>query len=107
MESLGAAIILVYAGLLVVGGVIGWRVSGSRISLTAGLASAALLVLAYRLSLSNAFGGYLLATAVALGLAVMFSRRLRKTNKFMPSGLMLVLSSVAALLLAAITALSW
>jgi uncharacterized membrane protein (UPF0136 family) len=107
MQNFGMAIVVVYGSLLVVGGVIGWRVSGSRVSLTASLASAALLAVAYRISLSNAFGGYLLATAVALGLAVVFSRRLRKTKKFMPSGMMLAVSSVAALLLAGITALSW
>jgi hypothetical protein len=52
-------------------------------------------------------GGYLLATVVALGLAVLFFRRLRKTGRFMPSGLMLVVSSAAALLLGGIAALSW
>ena len=107
MQTFGVAIIVAYGSLLVVGGVIGWRVSGSRVSLTASLASAALLAVAFRISLSNAFAGYLLATAVALGLAVVFSRRLRKTRKFMPSGLMLILSSVAAVLLAGITAVSW
>jgi uncharacterized membrane protein (UPF0136 family) len=107
MQSFGVVVILLYAGLIVVGGVIGWRVSGSRASLTASLASAALLAIAYRLSLSNMLGGYLLATVVALGLAVLFFRRLRKTGRFMPSGLMLVVSSAAALLLGGIAALSW
>lgn len=107
MQSLAVAIFVVYGGILVAGGVIGWRLSGSRVSLTASLASAALLAIACRLSLTNAFGGYLLATAVALGLAIVFSRRLRKTKKFMPAGLMLIVNVVAALLLAGITALSW
>jgi uncharacterized membrane protein (UPF0136 family) len=107
MHSLAVAIFWVYGGILIVGGVIGWRLSGSRISLTAGLASAAMLAVAYRLTLINAFGGYLLATAVALALAIVFSRRLRKTKKFMPSGLRLSVSGLVALALAAITALSW
>jgi uncharacterized membrane protein (UPF0136 family) len=107
VHTVAVAILWVYGGILVVGGIIGWRLSGSRISLTASLASAALLVVAYRLALTNAFGGYLLATAVAMALTIIFSRRLRKTKKFMPSGLMLAVSGLAALALAAITALSW
>jgi uncharacterized membrane protein (UPF0136 family) len=107
MHALAVAIFWVYGSILVVGGIIGWRVSGSRISLTASLASVALLAVAYRLVMTNAFGGYLLATAVALALTIVFSRRLKKTKKFMPSGLMLAVSGLAALALAAITALSW
>src|SRR6266478_8565073 len=57
MNSLISAVILSYAGLLVVGGVIGWRVSGSRISLTSSLISAALLAVAYRISLGSPFAG--------------------------------------------------
>ena len=104
MQNLVVAIFLVYGSILIVGGVIGWRLSGSRVSLTASLASAALLGVAYRLSLSNPFGGYLLGTTVALGLAIVFFSRLQKTKKFMPAGLMLVVSTVVALLLAGVTA---
>jgi uncharacterized membrane protein (UPF0136 family) len=107
VQTVVSAILLVYGAILVVGGVIGWRLSGSRISLTASLGSAALLAVAYRFSLANDFGGYLLATAVALGLAIVFSRRLRKTKKFMPWGLLLIVSGAVALLLAGITAMAW
>lgn len=106
MRTLAPAIILIYGGILMAGGLVGWRVSGSRISLTASLASAALLAIAYRISLAAAFAGYLMAMAVALGLAVLFSFRLRKTRKFMPAGLMLLVSGAVAILLGWATALA-
>ena len=106
MAALGTGVIIVYGVLLVVGGIIGWKKSGSRISLTASLASAVLLAIAHRISLTAPFGGYLLATAVALALTLLFSNRFRKTRKFMPSGMMLVVSGVATLLLAAVAAAS-
>ena len=45
METIAAAAILIYAAILVIGGVVGWRLSGSRMSFTASLTSAALLTI--------------------------------------------------------------
>ena len=59
METIAAAAILIYAAVLVIGGVVGWRLSGSRMSFTASLISVALLTTAYSLSHSSSFGGYL------------------------------------------------
>ncbi len=94
------AVIVVYTAFLVVGGIIGWRVSGSRISLTSSLVSAALLSVAWRISLDAPKSGYLMATIVALALAILFALRLRKTKKFMPSGMMLLLSAIVTIILA-------
>ena len=107
MEPFTSAVILTYAAILVVGGFIGWRKSGSRISLTSGLISALLLSIAYRLSQSSPVGGRLMGTIVALALAALFGWRLRKTKKFMPSGMMLLLSLVVAVILAWSTARAW
>lgn len=100
MHTFTSAVILTYAGLLVIGGIIGWRISGSRISLTSSLASAALLSVAYRISSSEPRSGYLMAAIIALALAILFAFRLRKTKKFMPSGMMLLLSAVVTIILA-------
>ena len=105
-HTVATALILAYAGLLIAGGLIGWRVSGSRISLTASLTSAALLAIAYRISLAAAFAGYLMATLVTLGLVALFSIRLHKTRKFLPSGLLLLVSGATAILLGWATALA-
>ena len=107
MDQLAAGVILVYAAILVVGGIVGWRLSGSRISFTAGLASAALLAIAYRLSQTRPAAGYLMASVVSLALVVLFAVRFRKTGKFMPAGMMLLVSGIALALLGWFTARSW
>ena len=107
MHEFTSAVILTYAAILIAGGIVGWRVSGSRISLTSSLACAVVLAGAYRLSRTYPAGGYLLATIVALALVVLFAMRLRKTRKFMPSGMMLLLSSVVTIILAWSTTRSW
>ena len=101
-----SAVILTFAAILVVGGFIGWRKSGSRISLTSSLISAVLLSIAYRLSLSSPAGGTLMGALVALALTALFAWRLRKTKKFMPSGMMLLLSLAVSVILAWSTARS-
>ena len=104
MSALAVGVILVYGVILIAGGFAGWRLSGSRISLTASLASAALLAVAYRVALFHLLAGYLLAVLVSLGLTVMFGLRLRKTGKFMPAGMMLAVSAVVFAILGWLTA---
>ena len=107
MHAFASAVILIYAALLVAGGYVGWRKSGSRISLTAGLISAALLSVAFRVVWYSPRAGYLMADIVAIALSIMFSLRFRKTKKFMPAGMMLVVSDVVAVILAWSTISSW
>lgn len=107
MQPFTSIVILGYAAILVIGGVIGWRVSGSRISLTSSLISAALLSIAYRLSHTSPGGGYLMATLVAFALAVLFGMRVRKTRKFMPAGMLLLLSAAVTIILAWSTTRAW
>ena len=95
-----SAVIVAYALFLIVGGIVGWRKSGSRVSLTASLISAALLSIAYRISLNSPFAGYLMAAIIAFALALVFFRRFRKTKKFMPAGMMLILSTLVCLVMA-------
>lgn len=84
-----SVILWIYLGLLVVGGFMGYLKAGSKVSLISALVSAVLLAVA-ELWLSKP------ATEVILGLLVaMFLWRLIKTKKFMPSGLMLILTVVA------------
>ncbi|OFW43161.1 MAG: hypothetical protein A3J28_07015 [Acidobacteria bacterium RIFCSPLOWO2_12_FULL_60_22] len=106
MGALAAGVILVYAAILIAGGFAGWRVSGSRISLTAGLASAALLAIAYRLSHLHPLAGYSMAIAASLALTVMFALRFRKTGKFFPAGIMSAISGVVFVFLGWLTAFS-
>ncbi len=85
----------IYAVLLAVGGIIGYTKAGSRPSLIAGLASAVAALLALGLSYRNATLGMGVGALVALLLAVFFGYRfLAKTRKFMPAGLLAVVSLV-------------
>ncbi len=83
----------VYALLLAVGGVIGYTKAGSRPSLIAGLLSAFAAFVALLITPSNPRFGLAAAALVALVLAGFFGYRfVAKTRKFMPAGLLAVLS---------------
>jgi uncharacterized membrane protein (UPF0136 family) len=96
---LGPITLGVYAFLLAAGGVLGFVKAGSRPSLVAGLASAAIafvcLVIA---ALGSAFGLWL-GAALAFVLLGLFAIRFSKSRKVMPSGVMVVVSLVALVLL--------
>ena len=103
MSALAAGVLLAYGAILIAGGFAGWRLSGSRISLTASLASAALLAIAYRVAVYHLLAGYLLAFLVSLGLTALFGLRFRKTKKVMPAGLLLAVSGIAFAILGWLT----
>ncbi|HWH69383.1 MAG TPA: TMEM14 family protein [Candidatus Sulfotelmatobacter sp.] len=84
--------------LLLVGGLMGFLKARSKVSLITSAIAAALLVLT---AIPGLFGYRLasgLADAIMAALLVVFAIRLTKTKKFMPSGLMLILT-IAALAL--------
>jgi uncharacterized membrane protein (UPF0136 family) len=95
----GASVLLVYAALMLAGGVMGYAKAGSKPSLIAGSASAVVLVIAWGWSRSSVAGLWL-GAVVAVALCVVFGLRLRKTGKIMPSGVMLAISVLAAAALA-------
>lgn len=80
----------IYGALSIVGGIIGFKQAGSKVSLISGAITGVLLVLA-ALGLMQAQGwGLVLAIAVSALLVVVFVGRLVKTRKFMPAGLMVI-----------------
>ncbi|HMP84577.1 MAG TPA: TMEM14 family protein [Verrucomicrobiota bacterium] len=87
-------VLWIYIVLLVVGGVIGFVKGKSQISLVMSAAFAAALVLC---ALGIIFKPYVPDILMAV-LLVVFAMRLGKTKKFMPAGLMLVVT-IAALAL--------
>ena len=96
-------LILVYALLVGVGGILGYAKARSQPSLISGLVSGAALAIAWIISLQNPTNGFALATFLALGLLIVFAIRFRKTRKFMPAGLMAILSLIAMV----VFALNW
>jgi uncharacterized membrane protein (UPF0136 family) len=88
-------ILWIYIVLLLVGGLIGFLKAGSKVSLITSAIFAALLVVATIPSLLQPGARQMLVDVIMAVLLVVFAIRLTKTKKFMPSGLMLVLTTVA------------
>ena len=86
-------IVWIYIVLLLAGGLIGFLKAGSKVSLITAAASAALLVVTVIPGLFAPSFARGLADAIMAALLVVFATRLAKTKKFMPSGLMLVLTA--------------
>ncbi len=84
-------VLWVYIVLLVVGGRIGFFKAKSKVSLITSVVFAALLSLC---AVGVVFQSYMTEIILAV-LLVVFGWRLTKTKKFMPSGLMLVLTLAA------------
>jgi len=104
MTTLATVVLVVYALLMLVGGLIGYRAAGSRPSLISGVISAILLFAALGWTRISPHHGFLAAALIALLLTVVFALRLARTHSFMPSGLLLILS-LAALVIFAVASL--
>ena len=88
-----------YIVLLLIGGLIGFFKANSNVSLITSAVAAALLILARLPGVFQPSFGRTLASVIMVVLLVVFAWRLAKTKKFMPSGLMLVLTLVVVVLL--------
>lgn len=85
----------IYGALLAVGGLIGYFKAGSRPSLIAGILSAVAAFAALGLSIGQSQLGPPLGLVLSIVLFVLFGYRYAvKTGKFMPSGLLAVISLV-------------
>jgi len=82
-------VVLAYAILMGLGGWYGFKKSGSKPSLVAGVLSFAVLVVSWWLD------QMWIAVGASALLSLVFFRRVSKTRKLMPSGLLLVISAVA------------
>jgi uncharacterized membrane protein (UPF0136 family) len=83
-------VLWIYIILLVVGGLIGYFKAGSKASLITSAVFAALLILC---QVGVIFQRYM-ADIILAALLVVFAWRLTKSKKFMPSGLLLILTVV-------------
>jgi len=95
MHDFATKVLWAYIVLLLVGGLIGFFKAKSKVSLITSAVFAAVLALAVLPGVFQpAFARNLVNVILAL-LLVVFAIRLAKTKKFMPSGLMLVLTILA------------
>lgn len=85
-------ILWIYIVLLLVGGMIGFLKAGSKVSLLSSSVAAAVLVVMTMPSVFQRNFRQTAAEIIMAALLVVFAIRLGKTKKFMPSGLMLLLT---------------
>ena len=88
-------ILWIYIVLLLIGGLIGFLKAGSKVSLITSAVAAAALILTAIPGLLGPGLARGLADAIMAALLVVFAIRLGKTKKFMPSGLMFVVTGLA------------
>ena len=81
----GQGVLLAYAVLMVLGGVMGKR-AGSKASLIAGVGSGVLLLVAWFVSMHHPVPGLVMGAVIAALLSATFGRRLAATRKLMPAG---------------------
>jgi len=103
---IGRLTLVIYAALLGTGGVMGYLKAGSRPSLIAGLLSAAFALLCFGETLLDLRLGFWPGAALAASLLGMFGARFAKGRKFMPNGLMAIVSAVVLAVLVAQIALT-
>jgi uncharacterized membrane protein (UPF0136 family) len=90
-----ATVLWIYIVLLLVGGIIGFVKARSKVSLVTSAISAAILIVTAIPGLFTPRLASGLADVVMAALLVVFAIRLGKTKKFMPSGMMLILTIAA------------
>ena len=95
MHSFANWVLWVYIVLLVLGGLIGFLKAKSKVSLVTSLVFGALLALTTVPKLFQAESARIMATVVMAVLMLVFTVRLGKTKKFMPSGVILIITIVA------------
>jgi uncharacterized membrane protein (UPF0136 family) len=88
----------IFGALTIVGGIMGFVKAQSKASLIAGGISGVLLLLAGYLLTTNKYVGLGLGMVVSLALAGRFVPSFLETHKFMPAGMMSILSVIAIIL---------
>lgn len=89
-------VLIGYVALLVVGGWMGFRKAGSKVSLiTAAVAGVLLALCAFGIMPSSV----IVARIILAVLLTVFIMRLAKTRKFMPSGMLTALTAIALALI--------
>jgi uncharacterized membrane protein (UPF0136 family) len=88
-----------YVVLLLIGGLFGFFKANSKVSLMTSAVAAALLILTRLPGVFQPSFGRTLSDIIMAALLVVFAWRLSKTKKFMPNGLMLILTIAVLVLL--------
>ena len=92
MNKISKFISIVYAVLLMVGGVMGFLKAHSKMSLITGILSGILVFLSYNLGKKNPKSAYLYICTISLCLGVFFLYRFSLNHAIMPGGFMFLFS---------------
>jgi uncharacterized membrane protein (UPF0136 family) len=98
MVQLAQGVLVVYGVLMIVGGMMGKVKGNSSASLVAGGLTGFVSLIGFWKSLSDPMLGLLIGAMVGLLLTGVFISRFARSRKFMPAGLILVLSLIVGLL---------
>lgn len=96
--NLSVVAAIAYGLLAIVGGIMGYRAAKSRVSLISGSISGLLLLLSGGLQVLGYGWARWFSIVIMVVLVVVFAKRLQKTKKFMPAGLMIGFGALALLL---------
>ena len=96
--SIPTLVLWIYIVLLFIGGLIGFLKAGSKISLITSAIFAGILILCNTDAIFQPHFARILSTIVLVFLLVFFSLRLTKSRKFMPNGMMAILTLAALVL---------
>lgn len=88
-------VILATGVLVLIGGVIGFLKAQSMPSLIAGVLSGILTISAFGVTYLNMIAGVIMAFVIFVCLTIVFAIRVKKTRKFMPAGMMLIIVSLS------------
>lgn len=89
-------VVIVYGLVILLGGVIGYAKAHSMASLVMGLGSAVVLLACGWGIFARSVYAYYVALALSWGLTLFFGYRLIMTGKFMPAGMMAIMSVLVA-----------
>lgn len=93
MNEISKVTSYVYGAALIIGGLIGFVVAQSTMSLTAGTVSGILVLIACKLGDKKPKEAYLFIAAVSLVVASFFFNKFASNRILMPYGLMLIISA--------------
>lgn len=99
--KISAWIVLMYALIILVGGMIGFKQAHSYPSLIAGLTASCLLFICGGAMLRGSNLAFSLAMAITLALTLFFAYRYTLTHKFMPAGIMSLVSALTLVIVLA------
>jgi uncharacterized membrane protein (UPF0136 family) len=87
----------IYALVLILGGLIGYKQAGSKASVIAGTISGVIFILLALLSMHNERDASIMGTIVAFALVIVFLMRLINTRKLLPAAMLCLMSLAVAI----------